>query len=295
MFRENDFKGWQPEDIQLHQKINWKARNYEAYPVSDTEYEGWVYYYGEHIKGYYKTLEPFVKYINANPIYPPYYAPVDNTSGKEYTSAMYDGRERDGYKIHDRRESWELYRLLSDSLKSKEKNRLTEGTWACPYEKEEAEVLLNAMRHPITADVAEFALWHIFGDDNFMDDLDRVKATGSKKDVRPIIKKHIKGLVAHIDNHPDDFRDYDEELGRSVRAIWDSEVVDILRKVADYKLTESTKIKEMIDWGIVDSLVDEYLNTTLSYGAIWDEVAYDYNEAFADCVVDELRSIEELY
>lgn len=277
-----NFKDWLPEDVDLYKNIDWRARGYKSYPVPGTEYIGRCYLYGE--KGKKGVDEPFVKYINSNPIFPPYYAPVDNTSGKEYTSAMYDGREKDGYKIHDRRETWELYRLLSDSSKTSRKNRLTEGTWSIPDTKEKAQAILDLMQEPISSKEAPKAMYDLYGDDKLFDSF-----FGNSKDVRFEIRQGIRKLVNDIEEYPDTWHRGNQPI------IWDPEVVDVLKKVANYKLTESTKMKERLNGVLIDELIDEYLETKLSYEEIWEDVAYNYDDDLADCVVNELMKIEGAY
>ena len=109
---EFDYSGWKKEDIELHKKIDWEARDYKEYVVPGTEYEDSTHFYGD--DGLEIVKEIYAKRLRPNPTFPPYYGPVDNTSTKKWTSAMYDGRSKDGYNIHDRRESWEVYRALSE-------------------------------------------------------------------------------------------------------------------------------------------------------------------------------------
>lgn len=114
---EFDYSGWKKEDIELHKKIDWEARDYKEYIVPGTEYEGSTRFYTE--DGLKIVKEAYAKRLRVN--FPPYYGPVDNTSTKKWTSAMYDGRHKDGYDVHDRRESWYIYNALSE-------NKLKEST-----------------------------------------------------------------------------------------------------------------------------------------------------------------------
>ena len=115
---EPKFDGeWSAEDKELWNQIDWKARNYEEYEVSDDTIKSDIVIYGlgrpEHIS------TTFVKCIRPNPIYPPYYHPLDkHIAKKEFPNAriigpMYDGNKHDGYDIHDRYETQTLYDQLS--------------------------------------------------------------------------------------------------------------------------------------------------------------------------------------
>lgn len=101
-------KSYKPEDLELWKSIDWQARDYEEYPIPEDNFVGKIYLYGNGNKT--ENVE-FCKYLRSNPIYPPYYGPVDEISG--YAGPMYDGHKYNGYDIHDRYESWELYDMLS--------------------------------------------------------------------------------------------------------------------------------------------------------------------------------------
>ncbi len=74
---------------------------------------------------------------------------------------------------------------------------LTEGTWALPQTRGAVNALAKAMRKPLTAKQAKDDLYQYMGDDEFFDDLDKA-ADEKVKDVRPIVKKHLKRLVADM-------------------------------------------------------------------------------------------------
>lgn len=106
--------GWTEEDIELHKSIDWKARNWMEYPVEGDSFVGEVVLYG-YDDPVYEDVE-FIKYIRPNPIYPPYYAPVDKRPFKDYSGyvgPMYDGNHHGTYDIHDRFESQAVYDMLS--------------------------------------------------------------------------------------------------------------------------------------------------------------------------------------
>lgn len=105
--------GWTEDDIKLHKSIDWKARNYENYPVPEDNFNGKAIAYG--LPGGTKEQETkFIKYVRANPIFPPYYGaeskPFEGTVG-----GMYDGRNHKTYQVHDRYETQEVYDRLSES------------------------------------------------------------------------------------------------------------------------------------------------------------------------------------
>ena len=109
--------GWTEEDIKLHKSIDWKARNYEEYPVKDDSFTSEVVLYG-YDEPQYKKVK-FIKYLRANPIYPPYYAPENRKpfDVRGYVGPMYDGNTHGNYKIHDRYETQEMYDILTSSVK----------------------------------------------------------------------------------------------------------------------------------------------------------------------------------
>lgn len=115
---------WSEEDIELWKSIDWKARNYEEYPVED-EFDsfisGDVTIYGIDDHGI-DIPCTFQKVIRANPIYPPYYRvlPEDLDAIKEdypdyaLVGPSYDGNKYNGYQVHDRVDTQELYDLSFD-------------------------------------------------------------------------------------------------------------------------------------------------------------------------------------
>ena len=117
-------KGWSREDIELYNTIDWAAIDYEPYPVEDDTIYKPVYLYG--LPGYKMPITMPVKmqkYIVPNPIFSPYYAPVDpdrirSAIPREYEDVqivgpMAEGRTHNGYKIMDRYETYELNDRLS--------------------------------------------------------------------------------------------------------------------------------------------------------------------------------------
>ena len=54
----------------------------------------------------------FTKHLRSNPIYPPYYAP-DEQPFENAVGPMFDGYRVNGYDVHDRYETQEIYDLLS--------------------------------------------------------------------------------------------------------------------------------------------------------------------------------------
>ena len=109
-------EGWTEEDIELHKSIDWTGRNYEKYPVEEDSFMHNAVLYGVHGGPIRKEVK-FIKYIRSNPIYPPYYGPVDRkpfdgvTVG--YVGPMYDGHKHKTYDVHDRFETQETYDMLS--------------------------------------------------------------------------------------------------------------------------------------------------------------------------------------
>ena len=115
---EMEFKGyWSDHDRELWENTNWKERNYEELPVEQDTFTSIGYFYS--MNG--KTTRPvtFVKYIRANPIYPPYYGPIYTTDLLDfmheghYCYPCFDGRTEGNYDIHDRFEDNELADILS--------------------------------------------------------------------------------------------------------------------------------------------------------------------------------------
>ena len=119
--RYTEFNDWVQEDIDLWHQIDWKSRNYEEYPVEEDSFDGYLILYGIRSGGI-KIPCRFQKYLRSNPIYAPYYGPVDEYSalqdyrkkGYQIVGPMYDGRSHGKYHVHDRFETQELYDALSD-------------------------------------------------------------------------------------------------------------------------------------------------------------------------------------
>lgn len=106
--------GWTEEDIAKHKEIDWKARNWEDLDVGD-EFKGNIYIYRSDKNNVENKEVIFHKFLRANPIYPPYYGPVD-FKPNDLVGPMADGRKHGSYDIHDRYEDQKTYNLLSDSL-----------------------------------------------------------------------------------------------------------------------------------------------------------------------------------
>lgn len=125
-YKKYDPNEWLQEDIELHQSIDWAARNYEEYPVEGETYRGTCHVYG--LDGDIMVPAEFQLMLRSNPIYPPYYAPVDpykvmsdacRKAGVDEDSVgivgpMFDGTKRGMYDVHNRFETQELYDVLSD-------------------------------------------------------------------------------------------------------------------------------------------------------------------------------------
>lgn len=120
--REVEFKGlWSEREKQLWKETNWEERDYEDLPIEDDTFLGTGYFYSN--KGVNQAQVEFVKYIVANPIYPPYYGPIYSSSlltimeegfdGESYLRAMFDGHTHNDCKVHDRFETQEVYDALS--------------------------------------------------------------------------------------------------------------------------------------------------------------------------------------
>lgn len=118
---EHQFKGyWSEEDKNLWESIDWKARNYEEYPVEDDTFTGSIIYYTDNGPVTNNGVT-FVKVIRSNPIYAPYYRPDDldmyehpMNIDKTFIGPMYDGDMHGKYPVHDRYESQSIYDALSD-------------------------------------------------------------------------------------------------------------------------------------------------------------------------------------
>ena len=113
-FGQEIYKGWKPEDIEKHKEIDWKARNYSEYVDPEDSFTGEAIMYlgnGETEKKQVK----FVKAIRPNAVFSPYYRPEENPF-KNSIGPMYDGKSHGAYDIHDRYETPEVYRSLSEDL-----------------------------------------------------------------------------------------------------------------------------------------------------------------------------------
>ena len=113
------FDNWEQEDIDLYNKIDWTKTKHGEYDTGDS-FIGTAVLYGadEPIE---KEVE-FHKFIRSNPIYPPYYRPVDDKPfdvNASYVGAMADGRKHGKYDVHDRFETQELYDMLSEDIEKK--------------------------------------------------------------------------------------------------------------------------------------------------------------------------------
>lgn len=116
-----EFKGrWSEREKEIWKNTNWLARDYKELPVEDDIIEGIATFYNLTEKINVKAK--FVKMIRPNPIYPPYYKLqkqslpkdiLDKISNELYVSLSYDGHDFNGYQIHDRIESQDVYNLLS--------------------------------------------------------------------------------------------------------------------------------------------------------------------------------------
>lgn len=107
------YDGWDPEDIELHKSIDWGARNYKEYDTGKS-IEAAAFAYGGPEKQ--RKFVEFHKFLRPNPIYSPYYRPVEKPF-EGVVGPMYDGNKApDGYDIHNRYETQELYNILSEKL-----------------------------------------------------------------------------------------------------------------------------------------------------------------------------------
>ena len=114
-------KGWTEEDIAKHKEIDWKERDYKDFDAGD-EFKGDVYIYKYNAEPEIKKNVTFHKFLSANPIYPPYYRPVDFEPA-DLVGPMYDGRKHDNYDIHDRYEDQEAYDLLSEDIEPEDQGK----------------------------------------------------------------------------------------------------------------------------------------------------------------------------
>ena len=116
-----DFSKFTAADKDLWESIDWKARNYEEYEVPEDNFYRLVDIHGVGDDVIYQ-LAKFVKVIRPNPIYPPYYRPSEDDNPEldrlihqyKLIGPMHDkGRAFNGYSIHARYETQELYDQLS--------------------------------------------------------------------------------------------------------------------------------------------------------------------------------------
>ena len=106
----NKENGWTDEDIETHKNTDWAARNYMDLPIPKDSFTGIATAYTD--TGVQRVKCKFIKFIRANSIYPPYYAP-ENEPFKNVVGPMYDGNKYKTYDIHDRYESQDIYDSLS--------------------------------------------------------------------------------------------------------------------------------------------------------------------------------------
>ena len=106
-----EYQGWKEKDIKLHKKINWEKRNYEEYDTKG-EFKGHIYVYGKRMYNPYK-LYTFHKFIRPNAIYEPYWKAID-CDIEDVLGPMYDGEDFDGYGIHNRYETQDVYNAFCD-------------------------------------------------------------------------------------------------------------------------------------------------------------------------------------
>lgn len=109
-YDKND--GWTDADIELHKTTDWKARNYEELPVPEDSFMHTAVAYTN--DGVRRKSCKFVKYIRANSIFPPYYRP-ETKPFENVVGPMHDGEDHNGYGIHNRYESQEVYDSLFEN------------------------------------------------------------------------------------------------------------------------------------------------------------------------------------
>ena len=110
-----DPKAWSEEDIEFHKSIDWSLRNFEEFPVKEDTIKAVAILYD--FKNIKRVPTTFVKTFRANPIYSPYYAPVDNPF-ENATGGMYDGEKHGIYSVHNRFETWEMYDAMFESVET---------------------------------------------------------------------------------------------------------------------------------------------------------------------------------
>lgn len=111
IIESKEYSGWNEEDIKLHKSIDWKSRYYNDYPVYDDNFMGTAVKYSENSPEE-KAKVKFVKWLRANPIFPPYYEP-DYDPFADCGAPSYDGNKHNGYMVMDRYDTQELSDMLS--------------------------------------------------------------------------------------------------------------------------------------------------------------------------------------
>lgn len=107
------FEGyWSEDDKILWDSIDWEARDYKPYPVEDDNFMGEITLYRSGSKVPEKRTVEFIKYLDANTVFPPHYAPKDQKI-KGFAGPMHNGTMRGKYMVHDRYDDWDLYERMS--------------------------------------------------------------------------------------------------------------------------------------------------------------------------------------
>jgi len=89
-----------------------------------------------------------------------------------------------------------------------EGKQLNEGTWSLPDTSRKARKLSKLMSEPLTPEKAKKVIYGIFGDDKLFDELD---SSPKESDVRYVIASHLKELIKHYMEKPEDFnKDFDK-------------------------------------------------------------------------------------
>lgn len=110
------FEGtWSEEEKKLWESIDWEARDYEEYPVESDTIQGEVKFVGTN---YEPVPAKFIKYIEPNPIFGPYYAPVEEGKIKQILDhdkilGPMRGATHNGYPVMNRYETAEVYDMMS--------------------------------------------------------------------------------------------------------------------------------------------------------------------------------------
>lgn len=90
------------------------------------------------------------------------------------------------------------------TCKPLKENVLKEGTWALPYTAKKANkiglLLQGLLKGDYTTEKVTDALYNLYGDDMLFDELASVN-----KNYVGIVQKHIKGLIAQYEKHPEQF------------------------------------------------------------------------------------------